>query len=268
MSEPRGGGRKTAVISGGGGGLGSALSKQLQEQGWQVVLLDREVSGLQISDTQLPMKCDLTDPAQLAACCEKILACFERIDLVVYAAGVTTIGPVAKLSDLAHRHLFEVNYFAAVALAQAFQKALRLSQGAHLVLTSVAGFAPLYQRAAYAASKHAMAGFFGSLRAEERAFGVRVCVAAPSFVATNPEGRIDALGISPPGSAADAVDAMTPEQAATEILRGFRQGRDFVAVGRVSKLAHMLNRVSPAFYQWLMARTIKGEAGEAADREA
>ncbi|MBO9472513.1 SDR family NAD(P)-dependent oxidoreductase [Shimia sp. R10_1] len=259
MTSTKGGERKTAVISGGAGGLGTALSERLQDQGWRVVLLDRDIATLAVSDSQQPMQCDLTDPEQLASCCAQICADHARIALVIYSAGVTTIGPVSDLTDAAHRQLFEINYFAAATMAQAFQGALRQTQGTHLVLTSVAGFAPLRQRAAYAASKHAMAGFFGSLRAEEEAHGVQVCIAAPSFVATNPAATTDPNGLTPPGSAPDAFDAMTADQAAKEILRGLNKGKDFVPVGRVAKIAHLLTRLSPTLYQWVMARMVRGK---------
>ncbi|MEC8196022.1 MAG: SDR family NAD(P)-dependent oxidoreductase, partial [Pseudomonadota bacterium] len=67
--------KKTAVISGGGGGLGTALSERLQAEGWRVVVLDLNVDHLSHSKTQLPLKCDITDPRALEDCCAKILAC-------------------------------------------------------------------------------------------------------------------------------------------------------------------------------------------------
>ncbi|MFY0617963.1 SDR family NAD(P)-dependent oxidoreductase [Shimia sp.] len=247
---------RTAVISGGAGGLGTALSQHLQRLGWRVVVLDRDLRGLQRSDMQIPITCDLTDAAALADVCAQVVAESPSIDLVIYNAGLTSVCAVPELTDTAHRHLFEVNYFAATAMAQAFLAPLRASQGTHLAVTSVAGFAPLRQRAAYAASKHAMTGFFGSLRAEEAPHGVDVCIAAPSFVATNPDGKADHQGLSPPGAAKDAIDAMSAEQAAAVILRGFECKRAFIPVGRVAKLSSMVMRLSPAFYQWLMARVV------------
>ena len=110
--------------------------------------------------------------------------------------------------------MFEINYFAAVNMARGFLQALRHSSGTHLAVSSVAGFAPLHHRTAYAASKHAIEGFFGSLRSEEAPFGVSVQIAAPSFVATN-LGNAGAAsdGTMRPGAAADGVDYMTPEAA-------------------------------------------------------
>ena len=149
----------------------------------------------------------------------------------------------------------------AVNMARAFLLPVRKSRGTHLAISSVAGFAPLLNRTAYAASKHAMQGFFASLRAEEHTHGVRCAIAAPSFVATN-IGRPDRddNGIVRPGSASDGLDYMTPEDAARVILSGLNRGRDFIPVGRVARLSYWIMRLSPSLYQYLMRRKISGKA--------
>jgi NAD(P)-dependent dehydrogenase (short-subunit alcohol dehydrogenase family) len=252
---------KTAVISGGNGGLGRALAQRLMDQGWHCVLLDLTTDGLAPSDTCTPVALDLTDGDALASAARDIIAARPSIDLVIHNAGVSQIGGFDTSDDASHRRVFEINYFATVALARAFLLPLRKAGGAHLAISSVAGFAPLLNRTAYAASKHAMQGFFASLRAEEHAHGVRCVIAAPSFVATNigrPERRAD--GIVRPGSATDGVDYMTPEDAAHIILTGLARGRDFIPVGRVARLSYWITRLSPALYQYLMRRKISGQS--------
>lgn len=250
---------KTAVISGGAGGLGRALASALQARDWQVVALDRDVGGIALGATQTAIACDMTDAAQMDAACAAILAAHDQIDLLIHGAGLTHVGPFDALSEDALRRLFEVNFFAAVGLVRRLQPAVRAARGTHLALSSVAGFAPLHHRCAYAASKHALEGFFGSLRSEEAAHGVRVAIAAPSFVATNTgnDGR-DADGLTRPGAAGDGVDVMSPQEAAEVILRGLDRGREMIPVGRVARLSWYVNRLSPGLYQRLMRRNIRG----------
>ncbi|NVO54225.1 SDR family NAD(P)-dependent oxidoreductase [Rhodobacteraceae bacterium B1Z28] len=250
---------KTAVISGGAGGLGQALSKALQARGWRVVLLDLDVSGLDTSSNQLPVVCDLTKTEHLRSAASDIITASDSIDLVIYNAGVTQIRGFDQSDDASHRRLFEVNYFAAVETARAFLPEVRKTRGAHLAISSVAGFAPLYHRTAYAASKHALEGFFKSLRSEEEPFGVKVHIAAPSFVATNlGNAETQADGTTRPGSAKDGVDEMSPDAAAETILRGLDRSQPTIPVGRVAHLAWWLNRLSPRLYQRLMERKIRG----------
>ena len=195
---------KTAVISGGNGGLGRALAKGLQARGWHTVLLDRDVTGLAANAGQTPVQVDLTDTAALNAAITGVLAARPSVDLVVYNAGISQIAAFADTPDETHRRVFEINYFAAVAMARGFLDAVRQANGAHLAISSVAGFSPLYHRTAYAASKHALEGFFGSLRSEEAPHGVRVQVAAPSFGKSS--ATISTSGFSA-ASAAFTIDA-------------------------------------------------------------
>lgn len=251
---------RTAVISGGNGGLGRAMAARLEAGGWHCVLMDVDIGELEDTETRTPVAVDLTDGQALARAADRIIAARPSIDMVIYNAGVSQIGPFAEADAASHRRVFEINYFAAVELARAFLHPIRASQGTHLAISSVAGFAPLYGRTAYAASKHAMQGFFGSLRSEEAAFGVRCLIAAPSFVATNlGNAGCGEDGIQRPGSATDGVDYMSAEAAAETILRGVERGQEFIPVGRVARLAALISRASPGLYQRLMRRRIAAD---------
>lgn len=252
---------KTAIVTGGAGGLGLALDAALRKRGWSTVLVDLPGPALEalapLANRQT-YGCDLTDTAALQTLCADIRQTTGSIDLVIYNAGLTWIGDFADLGDLAHRKVFDINYFAAINVAQALQQDLRQTQGVHLAISSVAGFCPLYRRTAYAASKHALEGFFKSLRSEEKPHGVRCVIAAPSFVATNignPETT--SSGIARPGSASDGVDYMRPDMAAKQILDGLERGRSFIAVGRIARLSSIINRLSPRLFEILMERKIR-----------
>ncbi|KIN63566.1 Oxidoreductase, short chain dehydrogenase/reductase family protein [Sulfitobacter noctilucicola] len=251
---------KTAVISGGNGGLGRAMADQLEAQGWHCVLLDVNIAGLAKSASRTPIAVDLTDQTALKRAASEVITARPSIDMVIYNAGVTQVAPFDETDADSHRRLFGINYFAAVEMARIFLHPLRESRGTHLAVSSVAGFSPLYGRTAYAASKHAMQGFFSTLRSEEMPFGVRCMIAAPSFVATNTgnaERGDDA--IMRPGAAADGIDHMTPEMAAKAILKGVQKGQEFIPVGRVARLATLLVRLSPALYQWAMRRNMRAD---------
>ena len=253
---------RTAVITGGGGGLGRALAQGLQAQGWFTALLDLPGGFGDLTDTpaQSLHACEVTDPAQVAATLATLRQSRPSLDLSIYNAGVTLIAPFARMDPAAHRRAFEINYWGAVHLAAAILPDIRAARGTHLAVTSVAGFAPLKHLTAYAASKHAMTGFFTSLRGEEAPFGVRVALAAPSFVATNPGAAYGADGIGRPGAAPDGIDALTPDQAAAIILRGLEKGRDFIPVGRVAGLAWWINRLAPGVYERQMLKRIARES--------
>ncbi|MEM5472260.1 SDR family NAD(P)-dependent oxidoreductase [Hoeflea sp. AS60] len=252
---------RVAVITGGAGGLGQAFAGQLLKDDWQVVLVDLPgaLDALQLQSDRLErVACDLTDEAAVASVCGEISARYPALDLVIHNAGVTQIGLFDETTLASQRLVMEINYFGSVRIAAGLLKAVRAGKGTHLAISSVAGFAPLYKRTAYAASKHALNGFFSSLASEEAQYGVNVVIAAPSFVATNP-GRLDAGddGIGRPGAATDGFDEMSPERAAEIIFAGWRRGKTFVPVGRVATLGWLITRLSPRLYSWLMMRKIR-----------
>jgi NAD(P)-dependent dehydrogenase (short-subunit alcohol dehydrogenase family) len=250
--------QKTAIITGGAGGLGLALDNALRGRGWQTILVDLPgpaLDALEGLEGRRALPCDLTKSAELSALCAQIRRRSPSVDLVIYNAGVTHIGPCAELTEDTHRKVFDINYFAATRMAQELQSDLRKAKGTHLAISSVAGFSPLLHRTAYAASKHALEGFFKSLRAEEAPHDVRVVIAAPSFVATNlGNAQVQDNGIARPGSATDGVDYMSPDDAAAVILQGLERGKPFIPVGRIARLSYLINRASPALFEWLMRR--------------
>ena len=252
---------RTAVISGGAGGLGQALARALQERNWMTILVDRDTGKLPTTAFQWPVSCDLTDPQARRIAFAKILKIYPEIDLVIYNAGITQIGAFDTADEASHRKVFEINYFAAVEMARAFLKSVRAARGTHLAISSVAGFSPLYHRTAYAGSKHAVEGFFKSLRSEEKGYGVKTLIAAPSFVATNiGNDQRQADGIARPGSAGDGIDYMTPDDAAAVILKGYDRSCPMIPVGRIAKLAWWINSLSPRLFQRLMERNVRGKA--------
>lgn len=260
---------KTAVISGGAGGLGLALAEQLLGKGWHVCLIDlpgermAEARRLMGAQTVSFFECDLTIEENVARVCKEIVATGSSIDLVIYNAGITQIGELSAEATSAHKRVFDVNYFGALYLLREMIKPVRASRGMHLAVSSVAGFSPLFHRTAYAASKHALEGLFKSLRAEERQFGVSVSIAAPSFVATNLGNPAhEAGGIARPGSATDGVDYMSPENAASIIIKGINRKTPYIPVGRVASLAWRINRFFPELYfKMMMKRMAEKKTG-------
>lgn len=252
---------RVAVITGAAGGLGQALCAGLVAQGWRVWALDLPSAALDgLAAAQVtPLPLDLTDDAAVRHAARAITDATPAIDLVIHAAGITHIRAFADSTVDSHRRVMAINHFAPVALTLYLLAAVRQARGIHLAISSVAGFAPLHHRSAYAASKHALEGFFKSLRSEEAAHGVACLIASPSFVATNTgAGQAQADGTARPGAAADGFDAMTPAAAARVILRGISRRQAFIPVGRVAQASHLLVRFWPGLYERMMRRRIAG----------
>lgn len=253
---------KVVIITGGAGGLGIALTEQLIEKGAMVVALDLDVSQLNASENLLPLEMDITDRNAIESALQTVTHRFGKIDILFNNAGITHMSRFADTSQELFDTIMAVNFTGSVDITRLALPYLKQSQGQIIALSSVAGFAPLYGRSAYAASKHAMEGFFSSLAAELQEHDVNVLVVRPSFVKSRPElqAQVNA-GISSPGAMKKSTNGeqIAPELAAERILRATQQKKASLKLGRVSKIAYWLHALAPGLYSRIMTSGAKME---------
>jgi NAD(P)-dependent dehydrogenase (short-subunit alcohol dehydrogenase family) len=230
-----------------------------------VALLDRDEAGAEKAASLLrdeghsaiAIACDVTDEAACRDAVEAAGSALGRIDVLIANAGITHVGRVAETEVAVLRRVLDVNFFGAVHVAKAALPELLARRGQIVAIGSVAGQAPLATRAGYAASKHALHGFFRSLRAEHAADGLGVLLVDPSFVETN-IGR-GALGPSGLPSGADArtgvdPDPLSPDDVAQRILRATLRRRHHLFVPWRAGLYVWLSRLAPGWFERRMAR--------------
>ncbi|MEO1084445.1 MAG: SDR family NAD(P)-dependent oxidoreductase, partial [Acidobacteriota bacterium] len=220
-----------AVVTGGGGGLGAALCRRLLERGCRVSALDIDADGLATLPADVARApCDLRDGDAVLRAVEAVRRVHGPVDVAVANAGVTHIQAFRPGQSEAVRRVMAVNFFGAVHLLDAVVDDLKATRGQATAISSVAGYAPLVGRTAYAASKHAMHGFFDTLRLELRNDGVDVLVVCPSSIATGIRQSYTGGGRGPDPTVGRED---SPERAAAEIVRAIEGRRRFLAVGRV-----------------------------------
>jgi NAD(P)-dependent dehydrogenase (short-subunit alcohol dehydrogenase family) len=260
MQHPLSG--KTIIITGGAGGLGRELITQLLALKANVAALDLDVSSLPEHENLLKVALDITQTAKLAQAVQQTLQLFGQIDCVIHNAGITHMSRFEDTSDALFDTIMQVNFTASVALTRLCQPHLIEQQGQIVAVSSVAGFAPLYGRSAYAASKHAMEGFFRSLRSELADDKVSVLIVAPSFIRSRPELNAQVNnGISSPGANKKSTggETLSPEYAAHKIIHAMSKRQPQLLLGRVSVIAWWLSTLFPKLYQRVMVKGAKKE---------
>ena len=209
----------------------------------------------------MALPCDVTDRAACEAAVARAAERFGRIDWLFANAGISHHSALVDTAPQVVRRVVEVNFFGAVHVTQAALPHLLRSRGAIVAVSSVAGFSPLLARTGYAASKHALHGFFDSLRPEVAAAGVSVTLACPSFVDT----AIDRHALDGSGAVGRHVTRvvvgrpLAADDVARRICDAARQGRRLVLIGRTAHLAWWLSRFAPGLYETLMARRLRAE---------
>jgi NAD(P)-dependent dehydrogenase (short-subunit alcohol dehydrogenase family) len=258
----------TVVVSGAGNGLGRALALRFARGGASVVVLDRDSGAVatvagelaQTGAEALASTCDVTDASACQAAIAATIARFGRIDVLVNNAGISHRSPFAATDTAVLRRVIEVNLFGAVNLTRPALPSLQQAHGLIVAVSSIAGFTPLIARTGYSASKHALHGFFESLRTELAPDGVDVMMVCPSFIATG----IDRNALGPDGGAATHAQVVVgrrlqPDDVADRVFRGAERSNRLLLIGRTARTAWWLSRLAPSLYERIMARKLQGE---------
>lgn len=258
----------TIVISGAASGLGRALALRFGHAGARVVALDRDVDALGRLQHELAvaglevlaLPCDVTDEQACAAAIAAAATRFGRIDAVINNAGISHRSPFEATATTVLRRVLEVNLFGAIHLTRPALPALRQSRGLIVAISSVAGYTPLIARTGYAASKHAVHGFFESLRTEVAVDGIDVMLVCPSFIATG----IDRNALGPDGGAVTHAQVvvgqpLSPDAVADRIFRGCERSQRLLLIGRTARAAWWVSRLAPTLYERIMAKKLRDE---------
>lgn len=183
---------KVVWITGASCGIGEGLAKAFAEAGARVVISARRESELQRVKAEcrgahqgsiLVLPLDITQQDQFPAAIQRIVDTFGRLDVLVNNAGLSQRSLLEEASDQSERTIMEINYFATVALSKAVVPQMReQNSGQIVVISSVAGKLPAPVSGSYAASKHAVQGFFDTLRIEVAPYGIGVTCVCPGPV--------------------------------------------------------------------------------------
>jgi NAD(P)-dependent dehydrogenase (short-subunit alcohol dehydrogenase family) len=170
---------RTAVVTGASRGIGLAVAEELMVAGAHVVRLARSLADA-ASDRRTDLRCDVTDPASLAAAADRVHAARGAADLLVLNAGAFLLKPLAETAPAEFQDQLAANLTGPFLVLHAFLPPMR-AQGRGLVvmLGSVADHVPLPGNAAYVAAKHGLRGLHGALAQELRGTGLRTALVSP-----------------------------------------------------------------------------------------
>ncbi len=255
---------KVVWITGASSGLGKALARALDRRGACLVLSSRradvleEVRGAcQRPEKHFVVPVDLADSSSLAAPVAQVLERFGHVDILLNNAGVSQRATAAETELAVDRRILDVNFFGPVALTKCLLPSmLQRHAGQIVVVSSLLGKFGVATRTAYAASKHALHGYFDSLRAEVASHGIGITLVCPGFVRTN--ASINALTGEgkPHGKMDETIDkGISAEDCAERILRAVERRKCEAYVARKEKLVVYLNRLAPGLCRWILART-------------
>lgn len=256
---------RTVWITGASSGIGEACAYRYASQGCSLVLTSSSREKLEaVADRcrhegaagirVLPY--DFYDPDGIKFLVREAWDAFGGIDILFCNAGVSQRTSVADTPMPMVRKIMEVNFFAPVALSEAVLPLMIESGGGRIaVTTSIAGRFGFPLRCAYSASKHALYGFFETLRAENSKKGISVTMVCPGRVRTNISFNALGLGgekhgVMDPGQSG----GLSPERASGVIVRAIEKRKNEVLVGRSELLLVFVKRFFPNLCSRLVCR--------------
>lgn len=254
------------LITGASSGIGLALAQAFNAQGATVIGAARNIQALEQVKQQMPspasfhaLQLDLEQNTAFDRTIADLVQRFGRIDILVNNGGISQRSNAADTSADVDRRIMEVNYFGNIALAKAVLPYMqKQKKGSIIVISSIAGKFGFYLRSAYSASKHALHGFYESLRLEEEGNGIGVLLVCPGKVATN----ISLHALKGDGQAHATMDeqqaaGVSPEYCAKEIIKALEAKKEEVLIGGREIKAVTVKRLLPGLFRKIIRKQPK-----------
>lgn len=243
---------KTALVTGGGSGIGRGLCLELAQQGAAVVVADIMLSNaqavaneiIQKGGTAIAIACDVCERSSIQRMKEEATATLGPITFLFANAGATSFESLTAMSDADVDWILQVNLLGTTYCMQAFLPDMIAASEGHVIATaSMAGLLPAWipNHAPYSAAKLGIVGLMLNLGLELKAHGIGATVYCPGGVATgmkdnNEKYRPDRFGgpgegpVHVPASHLNKIQAsfLSPEQVAKMVLHGVQNNRAIV----------------------------------------
>lgn len=255
--------QKTIWITGASSGIGEAVTRKFLEEVHQVIISARNSQKLEEIKSNSPYQqsiavipLDLNASEEFDSIVQQAIKAFGKIDVLLNNGGISQRSLVKETSLDVDRKIMEVNYFGTVALTKALlPHFLQRKQGQFAVVSSLVGKFGSPFRSSYAASKHALHGFFDSLRAEHARENIHVTMICPGFIRTNVSINALTGDGSPLGTMDDAQDkGMSAEASAKAVYKAIIYKKEEVLIGGKETLAVYLKRFFPTIFSTILAR--------------
>ncbi len=260
---------KSVVLTGASSGIGRALAVEMAHQGAWLTLAARSQRDLD-ETVELCLKaggkaCAVVTDVAVENDCKRLIQqaidTYKKIDVLVNNAGISMWARFEEVKDLSiFEKMMKVNYMGAVYCTYYALPYLKESKGLIVAVSSLTGKTGVPTRSGYGATKHAMQGFFDSLRIELLGTGVDVLVISPGFVATDIRARaFSAEGVSLGKSPREenSSETMPVEECVRQMIDAIRRRRRELVMTRKARLGMWLKLVAPGIVDRIALNAVR-----------
>lgn len=255
---------KVVWITGASSGIGEALAMAMAKEGAKLILSSRRTDELERVKTSLHLPdedvfvltLDLANTSAITTLTQKVIEKYGRIDVLVNNGGVSQRALTKDTPLDLDRKIMEVNYFGTIAITKSvLPYMLQQKSGNIVTISSIAGKFGFYYRSAYSAAKHALHGFFESLRMEIYKDNVNVLIVCPGKVKTN----ISVNALTEDGSKHNKMDPSTESgtsaaDCAAQIIQALKSNQEEIFIGGKELRAIWIKRFFPKLFSKLIRK--------------
>jgi short-subunit dehydrogenase len=247
---------KVIWITGASSGIGEATAYEYaKDKTIKLVLSARRVTELERvkAKTGLPaenvfvLPMDVTEIEHFGEKVNQIIDAFGRIDVLFNNAGISQRGSVVESQFENYRTIMEINFFGVVALTKVVLPIMISQKSGNIAVTSsVSGKLATPMRSGYCASKHALHGFFDSLRAEVWKDNIHVTLICPGYIRTDiSKNAIAADGSSHGKMDENQLKGLSSKKCAEKIVNAIQKNKEEISIGGKEILGIYLKRFFP-----------------------
>lgn len=255
---------KVAWVIGASSGIGKAVAIEFAKLGSIIIISSHEKEELEkvkLECENIGAECfvqvlDLANQSNFEEITNIIINKYNRIDILINNGGISQRSLIKETSLDIDRKLMEINYFGNIALTKAvLPQMIKQNEGSIVTLSSIVGKFGFPLRSAYSASKHALHGFYETLRAEHKKDNLNVTIAIPGRVRTN----ISYNAILKDGTPNNKLDdgqknGITSEDCAKQIIKAINRNKKEVLIGGKELLMVHLRRFLPSVFYRIVSK--------------
>jgi len=255
---------KWVWITGASSGLGEALSYEFAKNGANLIISSRKQADLERVKESCPSGVQVlvqvldvaNEQEKFETITQNLVQQTGRIDILINNAGISQRGLVQDTTLAVDRKIMEINYFGAIALTKVVLPIMLKQKGGQFVaMSSLVGKFGSPLRSTYAASKHALHGFFDSLRAETVNDNIKVTLICPGYIHTNISKNAVTHDGRPQGTTdTKTANGLSPEIFARKAVKAIAKGKREVIIGRSETLGIYLKRFFPSIFAKIISR--------------
>lgn len=254
---------KVVWITGASSGIGEALVHHYYKAGAKLIISSRNRDELfrVKSSCKNPMQVhvlslDLEQQDTLAQKAEEALRIYGKIDLLINSGGISQRSLAMDTNRETEQRLMNINFWGTVALSKAVLPSMIKNGGGHIVcISSLVGKFGTKLRSAYSASKHALHGYFESLRAEVYDKNIHITMACPGFIKT----QVSVHALTGNGEAQGTMDdaqanGMSAAECAVKIAAAIQSKKEEVYIGGKEVKYVLFKRLFPTRFSKMIRK--------------